>query len=108
MPKVPGLYTGKTCGTCRSESDDGSPDRARCRCKLQYIRDVIEGAGLPARDNDRQEMERGEMKAIIILLALLGLLAFGFVVMTATPNDQEEYEAYMKWKERQKRHGKTD
>ena len=48
------------------------------------------------------------MKAIIILLVLLGLLAFGFVVMTATPNDREQYEAYQRYKERQKRHGKTD
>lgn len=45
------------------------------------------------------------MKAILILMVLLGLLAFGFVVMTATPNDQEEYEKYMRYKERQKKHG---
>lgn len=48
------------------------------------------------------------MKAILILMVLLGLLAFGFVVMTATPNDKEEYERYMKYKERQKRNGKND
>ena len=48
------------------------------------------------------------MKAILILIALLGLLAFGFVVMTATPSDKEQYEAYLRYKERQKRHGKTD
>ena len=45
------------------------------------------------------------MKVILILLVLLGLLAFGFVVMTATPNDKEEYERYMQYKERQKKHG---
>lgn len=44
------------------------------------------------------------MKAILILMALLGLLAFGFVVMTATPNDREEYEKYMRYKERKRRH----
>lgn len=47
------------------------------------------------------------MKAILILMVLLGLLAFGFVVMTATPNDKEEYEAYQRYKERQKKHGKS-
>ena len=44
------------------------------------------------------------MKAIIILLVLLGLLMFGLIVATATPNDKEEYEAYQRYKERQKRH----
>ena len=44
------------------------------------------------------------MKAIIILLALLGLLAFGLIVATATPNDKQEYEAYMRYKERKRRH----
>jgi hypothetical protein len=44
------------------------------------------------------------MKGILILMVLLGLLAFGLVVMTATPNDKEEYEAYQRYKERQKRH----
>ena len=42
------------------------------------------------------------IKWILILMALLGLLAFGFVVMTATPNDKEEYERYMEWKERKR------
>ena len=45
------------------------------------------------------------MKAILILLVLLGLLAFGLIVATATPNDKEEYEAYQRYKERQKKHG---
>lgn len=40
------------------------------------------------------------MKAILILMSLLGLLAFGLIVATATPSDKEEYEAYMRWKER--------
>ena len=48
------------------------------------------------------------MKAILILIALLGALMFGLIVATASPSDREEYDAYMKWKERQKRHGKTD
>lgn len=48
------------------------------------------------------------MKAILILMALLGLFAFGLIVATASPSDREEYEAYQRYKERQKRHGKTD
>ena len=48
------------------------------------------------------------MKAILILMALLGALVFALIVATATPNDREEYEAYMRYKERQKRHGKDD
>ena len=48
------------------------------------------------------------MKAILILLAVLGALAFALIVATATPNDREEYEAYLRYKERQKKHGKTD
>lgn len=44
------------------------------------------------------------MKALIILIALLGLLMYGLIVMTATPSDKEQYEAYMRWKER-KKHG---
>ena len=48
------------------------------------------------------------MKAIIILMAILGALMFALVVATATPNDKQEYDAYMRWKERHKKHGKTD
>ena len=44
------------------------------------------------------------MKAIIILIALLGLLAFGLIVATATPSDKEQYEAYQRYKERKRRH----
>lgn len=47
------------------------------------------------------------IKAILILMALLGLLMYALVVATATPNDKEQYEAYMRWKER-KRNGKID
>lgn len=47
------------------------------------------------------------MKAILILLAILGALAFALIVATATPNDREEYEAYQRYKERQKRNGKS-
>lgn len=45
------------------------------------------------------------MKAIIILMTLLGLLMYALIVATATPNDKHEYEAYMRWKER-KRNGR--
>ena len=44
------------------------------------------------------------MKGILILMALLGALAFAFIVATATPNDKEEYEAYQRYKERKRRH----
>lgn len=40
------------------------------------------------------------MKAILILIALLGLLMYALIVATATPNDKEEYERYMRYKER--------
>ena len=42
------------------------------------------------------------IKGLIILTALLGLLMYALVVATATPNDKEQYEAYMRWKERKK------
>lgn len=47
------------------------------------------------------------IKWILILMVLLGLLMYGLIVATATPNDREEYERYMEWKER-KRNGKAD
>ena len=47
------------------------------------------------------------MKAILILIALLGLLMFGLIVATATPSDKEQYEAYQRYKERQKKHGES-
>ena len=40
------------------------------------------------------------IKWILILMAMLGALMFGLIVATATPNDKEEYERYMEWKER--------
>lgn len=43
------------------------------------------------------------IKWILILMALLGLLMFGLIVATATPTDKEQYEAYQRWKERQRR-----
>ena len=46
------------------------------------------------------------MKAILILIALLGLLMYALIVATATPNDRDEYETYMRYKER--RHGRSD
>lgn len=42
------------------------------------------------------------IKAIVILMVLLGLLMYGLIVATATPNDQKEYNRYMRWKERKK------
>lgn len=41
------------------------------------------------------------IKALIILAVLLGLLMYGLIVATATPNDKHEYEAYMRWKKRE-------
>ena len=40
------------------------------------------------------------IKWILILMALLGALMYGLIAATATPNDKEEYERYMEWKER--------
>ena len=42
------------------------------------------------------------MKALFILAIVLGVLSFAYIVMTATPNDQKEYDRYMRWKERNK------
>ena len=58
----------------------------------------------------RDDRDRGDksMKGILILMAILGALMFALAVATSTPNDQQEYDAYMRWKERHKRHGKTD
>lgn len=47
------------------------------------------------------------MKALFILAIVLGALSFAYIVMTATPNDQKEYDRYTRWKER-KKHGKID
>lgn len=58
----------------------------------------------------RDDRDRGDksMKGILILMAILGALMFALVVATATPNDKKEYDAYLRYKERQKKHGKTD
>ena len=40
------------------------------------------------------------IKGLLILIALLGLLMYALIVATATPNDKDEYEAYMRYKER--------
>ena len=46
------------------------------------------------------------IKGLLILTALLGMLMYALIVATATPNDRDEYEAYMRYKER--RHGRVD
>ena len=46
------------------------------------------------------------IKGLLILIALLGMLMFALIVATATPNDKDEYERYMRYKER--RHGRVD
>jgi hypothetical protein len=46
------------------------------------------------------------IKGLLILIALLGMVMFALIVATATPNDKEEYERYMRYKER--RHGRMD
>ena len=42
------------------------------------------------------------MKAILVLIVLLGLLMYALVVATATPSDRDAHEAYERWKERKK------
>lgn len=42
------------------------------------------------------------MKAILILIILLGVISFGLVVATSTPNSKDTYKAYERYKERQK------
>ena len=39
---------------------------------------------------------------IFILLLFLLLISFTFIVMTATPSDKTQYEAYERYKERKK------
>ena len=46
------------------------------------------------------------IKGLLILTALLGMVMFALIVATAAPNDRDEYEAYMRYKER--RHGRVD
>ena len=42
------------------------------------------------------------IKGIMILMGILGAIILVWVSATATPTDKEEYERYMKWKERKK------
>ena len=42
------------------------------------------------------------IKALLILITLLGIFCFVLVTVTATPSDRESYEAYERWKERKK------
>ena len=46
------------------------------------------------------------MKAILI--ALLGLLMYALIVATATPNHKDEYERYMRYKERKHGQNRSD
>ena len=46
------------------------------------------------------------IKGLLILTALLGMVMYALIVATATPNDRDEYEAYMRYKER--KHGRVD
>lgn len=47
------------------------------------------------------------IKGIMILMGILGAIILVWVSATATPKDKEEYERYMKWKER-KRNERSD
>lgn len=47
------------------------------------------------------------IKGIMILMGILGAIILVWVSATATPNDKEEYERYMEWKER-KRNERSD
>ena len=47
------------------------------------------------------------IKGIMILMGILGAIILVWVSATATPADKEEYERYMKWKER-KRNERSD
>lgn len=46
------------------------------------------------------------IKGLLILTAILGMVMYALIVATATPADKDEYEAYMRYKER--RHGRVD
>ena len=69
------------------------------------MRTEIFRCGVSARYARVQIGDSEEMKAIIVLMVLLGLLMFALIVATATPSDREQYEAYRRYKERQKKHG---
>ena len=40
------------------------------------------------------------LKTLLILIALLGMISFTFITMTATPNDKTQYKAYERYKAR--------
>ena len=42
------------------------------------------------------------LKIILILIAILGIISFTFIVLTATPSDKIQYKAYERYKERKK------
>ena len=46
--------------------------------------------------------------AIMILMAILGAILLAWIAITATPRDKDEYERYMRYKERKQGHGKSD
>lgn len=46
------------------------------------------------------------IKGLLILMAILGVIFLVWRAITATPRDKDEYERYMRYKER--RHGKAD
>lgn len=47
------------------------------------------------------------MKAIIILIVLIGLLDYALVVASASA-DRDAHEAYERWKEERERHERHD
>ena len=42
------------------------------------------------------------LKIILILIAILGIISFTFITITATPSDKIQYKAYERYKERKK------
>ena len=55
------------------------------------------------RIRDSGEKEEDQMvKGILIVMALIGALMYCLIVATASPSDREQYEAYLRWKEKRK------
>ena len=48
------------------------------------------------------------IKGLLILTAILGMVMYALIVATATPNDKEEYERYMRYKERKHGQNRSD
>lgn len=46
------------------------------------------------------------IKGLLILMAILGAILLAWIAITATPRDKDEYERYMRYKERKHGHGK--